>query len=185
MEVADALTQTTELVTGMVAQLTPDHREMKTPCIKWNVHDLLNHMVGGAHMTATVLEGGEFNPDPEADHLPEGPVNGWAGAVAAMTAAATSENLAAIRNAPFGEVPGAVMLSVIVSDHITHAWDLAQATGISLDMNDELAGFAQQTWDMVIQPEFRNGDAFADEQDCPDGATGIDKVAAFTGRSLS
>ncbi len=184
MEVADALSQSNSIVSGIVAQLTPEHREMKTPCKQWTVHDLLNHMVGAGLRVASMLEGNEFNSDPDADHLPQGPANGWAGAVATMTNAATAENLAALRQAPFGEMPGSAILSVIVADHITHAWDLSQATGISLEVSDDLADFAQQTWGMVIQPDFRNGDAFEDEKPCPDGASAIERVAAFTGRTI-
>lgn len=186
MEINDALNETVAIMDGLVAGLTPEHREMKTPCKQWTVHDLINHTVNTAKFVGAVVSGTpDAMPAEGADHLPEGPVNGWNDGKAAMLAAATPENLAEVRETPFGEVPGAVPMSVGVSDVLVHAWDLAQATGLPISASDELAGFARDTWGMVIQPEARNGDAFDVEQPCPDGASALDAVAAFTGRSVS
>ena len=44
--------QTNELVSALISNLTPEHREMATPCDEWTVHDLIDHMCGGAHMIA-------------------------------------------------------------------------------------------------------------------------------------
>ena len=185
MEVLDARAETDQIINALIAGLTPEHRDMKTPCKKWNVHDLVNHMVGGGHMISAALsQDPSAMPDMEADLLPEGPANGWAGAVAAMQAAATPENLESPRQLPFGEMPGAVGLSVITADHLSHAWDLARATDQAIDASDELAEWATQTWGMVLTDEMRNGDAFDVEQPCPDDAPAIDKLAAFTGRSV-
>ncbi len=183
MEVTDAMAQTTEIITGLVGGLTPEHREMQTPCSKWNVHDVVNHMVGGGLMISSALtQNPSAMPDMEADLLTEGPANGWAAAVAAMQAAATPENLEGSRQLPFGEMPGAVGLSVITADHLTHAWDVARATGQQIDASDELCAWATDTWSMVLTDDLRNGDAFDAIQSCADGAPAIDRLAAFTGR---
>lgn len=186
MDVMQARAETNQIMDGLIAGLTPEHREMSTPCKKWTVHDLINHMVGGGHMISSALtQDPSTMPDPEADLLPEGPANGWAGAVAAMAAAATPENLEGPRQLPFGEMPGAVGMSVITADHLTHAWDLARATGQEISASDELCEWATQTWGMVLSDDLRNGDAFDAIQPCADDASGIDKLAAFTGRTVS
>jgi len=132
MDVTEARAETTQIIDGLIAGLSPEHREMQTPCKKWTVHDLINHMVGGGHMISSALtQDATAMPEAEADLLSEGPAAGWAGASAAMQAAATAENLEGPRQLPFGEMPGAVGLSVITADHLTHAWDLARATGHS------------------------------------------------------
>lgn len=186
MDVIQARVETNEIMDGLLAGLTPEHREMSTPCKKWTVHELINHMVGGGHMISSALaQDPAAMPDPEADLLGDGPAAAWAAAVAAMDEAATKENLEAPRQLPFGEMPGAVGYSVITADHLTHAWDLARATGQSIDASDDLCDWANQTWSMVLSDDLRNGDAFDVVQPCADDAPAIDRLAAFTGRSVS
>lgn len=186
MEVQDALSETVSIMDGLVAGLTPEHREMTTPCRKFTVHDLMNHTVNTCKLVGTIVSGQpEHVPAEGTDHLAQGPVKGWNDGKTALQSAATAENLELVRETPFGEVPGSVPMSVAVSDVLVHAWDLARATGQPVAASDDLAGFAQGTWEMVIQPEARNGDAFAEVQPCPDDASALDRVAAFTGRSVS
>jgi uncharacterized protein (TIGR03086 family) len=186
MELIAARAETDHIIDGLVSGLTPEHREMKTPCKKWVVHDLVNHMVGGALMISSALsQDPSAMPEPEADHLPDGPAAGWAAAVAAMAAAATKENLEEQRQLPFGEVPGAVGFSVITADHLTHAWDLAKATNQPIQASEDLSQWAIDTWGMVLTDDARNGDNFDAVQPCDDDAPGIDKLAAFTGRVVA
>ena len=185
MEVTDALNEATGLVDGLVAGLTPEHREVETPCKQWTVHDLVNHMVNTTKVVAAMASADmSAMPAEGAEHLPEGPLNGWNDGKAAIIAAATGENLTALRETPFGEVPGAMVVSVGVADLLTHGWDLARATGQAISPSDELVAFGRQTWEMVIRPEARDGDAFGAEQPCAEDASAIDKLAAFTGRAV-
>lgn len=185
MEVTDALTETTGIVDGLVAGLTPDHREMQTPCKKWTVHELIDHMVNTSKAVSAMASGDmSLMPAEGTDHLAEGPVSGWNDGKAAISAAAGAD-LAEIRQTPFGEVPGAMVLSVGVADLLTHGWDLARATGQDISASDELTAFAQNTWGMILPPEARDGDRFDVEQPCPEGASALDQLAAFTGRSVS
>ena len=182
MDPVQAMQETHAVVAAMVAQLTPDHREMQTPCKKWVAHDLVGHMVGGAHMFSAVIAGEQ--PNMEGDPMADGPVAGWAAGSAALAAAATPENLGAMRQAPFGEMPGAVLLSVMSADHLVHAWDLSKATGIDHGISDELAEFAMGCWQQALPDAARDGDAFDQIQPCADDAPAMDKVAAFTGRAV-
>ena len=185
MEVVAARAETNSIIEGLIGALTPEHHDMQTPCKKWAVHELVNHMVGGGYMISSALtQDPSTRPDPEGDNLPDGPVAGWAAAAAAMDSAATQENLDGLRTLPFGEMPGVVGYSVITADHLTHAWDLARATGQSIEASDDLCDWAMETWGMVLTDDLRNGDTFDAVQPCADGASSIDKLAAFTGRSL-
>ncbi len=185
MEVTDALAETTGIVDGLVAGLTPEHREMKTPCKKWTVHDLVNHMANTSKAVAAMASGDmSLMPGDGVDHLPEGPVNGWNDGKMAITGAAGGD-LDTVRQTPFGEVPGSMVLSVGVADLLTHGWDLAQATDQHIHASDELVATARSTWAMVVPPEARDGDRFDAEQPCPEGASALDQLAAFTGRSVS
>lgn len=182
MDPVHAMQETHQVVATMLDQLTPEHREMQTPCKQWVAHDLVGHMAGGALMFSSVLAGEQPNvPD---DPIADGPAAGWAAASAALAASATADNLEALRQAPFGEMPGAVLLSVISADHLVHAWDLSRATGIDHGISDELAEFAMGCWQAALPDAARDGDAFDQVQPCADDAPAMDKVAAFTGRAV-
>lgn len=181
MDVTTAMNQTNTLIIGLVAGLTPEDREKSTPCDDWTVHELLGHMCGGTDMIAGALQG-EAPPSDPPDLLADGPAAGWAAASAHLSDAATPEVLAATHTLPFGEMPGSMAISVIVADQITHAWDLARATGQELDISDELAGFALATWQPVIPAEGRSGPGFKAVVEVSDDASTIDRLVAYTGR---
>ena len=184
MDATTAMSQTNALVTTMVASITPDHKEMATPCDDWSVHDLLGHMCGGVQGMAGGLRG-QAPPEEAPDFLAQGPVAGWADARAALEAAATPEALTAMHQMPFGEVPGEMAVSVIVADVVTHAWDLGQATGIDHGISDELAAFALQVWTPLVPAEGRTGDGFKAVVDVGSDASALDNLVAYTGRQPS
>ena len=182
MDVTTAMTQTNTLVADMVAKLTPEQAELATPCDQWTVHELIAHMCGSVQMVAGAL-GGQAPPSEMPDFLAGGPAAGWAAASAALEAAATPDALAAKHQMPFGEVPGEMAVAVIAADGITHAWDLAQATGIEHGISDELAAFALQAWQPVVPAEGRTGDGFKAVVEVPAGASVVDQLAGYTGRT--
>lgn len=182
MNATDALERSNDLVSGLIGNLTTEHREMRTPCDQWNVHELIEHMCGGAHMIASGLQ----DQPPETDAsglLDDGPAVGWENASEVLSAAATPDALGATHQLPFGEVPGEVALSVIVADHVTHAWDLAQATSQRYEASDELATFALEAWKPVVPVEGRTGDGFKPAVPVADDASAVDKLVGYTGRT--
>ena len=176
--------QTNEIVTGLIAGLTPEHREMSTPCDEWNVHDLINHMAGGTHMIAAGLLGEqpEGSPTDMPDFLTDGPAKGWADAHAHLESAATPENLTAKHQMPFGEVPGEQAVSIIAADVLIHSWDLAQATGQEFKASEELAEFAMATFKPLLPPEARGSGSFKEEVAVPGDASAVDRMIGFAGR---
>lgn len=178
------MNQTNTLVTTMIASLTPEHREMATPCDQWTVHDLLGHMCGGVQKMAGGLQGQAPAAD-APDFLADGPLAGWTAARAALEAAATPEALATTHEMPFGKVPGEMAVAVITADILTHAWDLGQATGIKHGISDELADFGLQTWMPVVPAEGRTGDGFKAAVIVAANAAPLDRLLGYTGRNPS
>jgi uncharacterized protein (TIGR03086 family) len=181
MDATTAMQQTGPIVTDLIGGLTPDNREMSTPCAEWNVHELIEHMCQGGQMVAGALQGQAPSED-GADLLADGPAAGWAAAAGALSSAATADALGATHEMPFGEVPGEIALSVITADHLVHAWDLAQATDQELAIDDDLAEWALQTWQAVVPAEGRTGGGFAAVVPVADDASVVDQLAAYTGR---
>jgi uncharacterized protein (TIGR03086 family) len=180
MDATQALAQTNSIVSTVIGGLSSDDRETSTPCSEWNVHEVLEHMCQGGQMVAGGLQG-QAPPDEMPDFLSNGPAEGWRNAYAALAAAATPEALAASHQMPFGEVPGEVAVSVITADHLVHAWDVAEATGQSIEVDDELAQWALDTWKVVVPAEGRDG-GFADVVPVADDASLLDQLLGYTGR---
>lgn len=181
MDATKAMHETNDMVSKLIAGLTSEHREMATPCEKWNVHELIEHMVSGGHMMAGGLEG-QAPPEEMPDFLADGPANGWTNMYAHLSDAATPERLGSLHQMPFGEVPGEAALSVIVADHLTHGWDLAQATGQDFSCSDEIAQWALAVWHGLVPPEGRTGETFGPAVDPGEDASAIDNLIGYTGR---
>lgn len=180
MDAMTALTATDRLMTSVIDQLVPEHRENPTPCTEWNVHDVIDHVVQGCHMMAYGLRG-EAMPDDQADLLADGPGKGWATAYAALRAAATPEVLAASHDMPVGQVTGEQAVSLITADAATHAWDIAKGADVDFAMSDDMAEWVLTTWHAVITPEARSG-RFAAIVPVAADAPALDRMLGFTGR---
>ncbi len=181
MDATTAMQETHAIVNGLMAGLTPEHRDMATPCSEWNVHELVEHMVHGGHAMAGALEGAE-PPDETPDFMVNGPVSAWAAMEAHLAAAATDERLHSLHQMPFGEVPGEAVLSIIVADHLTHAWDVAQATGQPFDCSDELATFSLHVWKGLVPAEGRTDGRFGPAIDPGADASPVDQLVGYTVR---
>ena len=173
--------ETHAIVNGLMAGLSPEHRDMPTPCEKWTVHEVVEHMCQGGNAVAGSLEG-QNPPDEMPDVMENGPISGWAATAAHLGAAATPDRLEATHQMSFGEVTGEMALSLIVADHVVHAWDVATATGQDFACSDELASWALQVWQGLVPAEPRSGDRFGPVVETGPDASAVDALVAYTGR---
>lgn len=101
-------------------------------------------------------------------------------ALAAFSAPGASDKLVKL---PFGEMPAGVALNVAVFDLLTHAADLAQATGQRIE-DDELLETALAVGHQTVGPELRKAGVFGPEQSIAADAPAMEKLLAFAGRRL-
>ena len=85
---------------------------------------------------------------------------------------------------PFGVVPGEVLARFLTVDAMVHSWDIATATGLPYSPPEPLAAAVLATAHDLIAPEMRDGETFAAETPVPDGAPTIERLVAFTGRTI-
>lgn len=166
----------------LCAGTSPQQLDDRTPCSEWAVRDLFAHLRGGATMFAAAVRGQEgVEPGPVPDE-----------SVASATSAAAGDLDAAFREpgalertveTPFGPMPGEVFARLLAFDLLMHTWDLATATGQPLDVPDDVVaaadGFARQ----AITPELRVPGVFGAEVEAPPGATDLERLVAFSGRT--
>jgi uncharacterized protein (TIGR03086 family) len=144
---ARALNATGQLIAGV----RDDQWSNPTPCSEWNVRILVNHLVIGNRLFASILRGEQL-PSPETmarframDHLGDDPVGAYRqSGTALLTAFRQPGVLERVVEVPVGGVrglvvPGFLALHLRIVDTLVHGWDLARATGRSARLPDDLA----------------------------------------------
>jgi uncharacterized protein (TIGR03086 family) len=168
------------LLKGLVADLSAEQLAADTPCDSFDVAGVLGHMIGGGTMFAAAFRG-EAAPDVPA------------GAPSAQFPLVMDDLIAAIRGpgaldrtiaAPFGDVPGDVFARFVALDGLVHGWDIATATGQKYDPPADVVAAADAFARQAITDGMRDGDTFKDATEPPAGATALERLVAFTGRTV-
>lgn len=179
MDVLDQLDELGPVLGAVVAGITEDQLDAPTPCAEFTVRGVLEHMVGGATTFAAAFRGVEPTEADSSDVLAAfGPA--LSGLVEAIHAPGALERTV---HAPFGELPAESFARFVVLDGLVHGWDLAVATGQAYDPPDTLVADAATFAQATIEP-MRDGDTFAAAMAPAPSATPIERLAAFTGRSV-
>src|SRR4051794_38939399 len=136
-----------------------------TLCTEWTVRDVINHITGGATMFAECVEKGSV-PDELLGQLMGGDNLGsdFHGAYkqASDRARATFAVPGAMEKMvklPFGEMPANIALNIAIMDVMTHAVDIAKATGQSIE-DEEILATALEVGRQLITDDFRNPGIF-------------------------
>lgn len=185
MQPTDQLAHILPVVGDVVAGIRPDQLDAPTPCDAFTVHDVLDHMVvlGGSFAYAFR---GEEPPDISAPA-----VYGWV--PEKEFRAAMDDLLDAVRapgamertvSAPFGEVPGETFARFVAFDGLVHGWDLARSTGQDYPPDPEVVAAVDEFARQALTPDMRDGDTFAAETTPPAGASRLEQLVAFSGRTV-
>jgi uncharacterized protein (TIGR03086 family) len=164
----------------VLVNVTPDQLSLPTPCPELDVKSLIDHVIAG-NQRVVERSGGPVAPLPEdlgAAHR--------SSAKTAQETFAEPQALTRTYQLPIGEIPGTTFLELRTSDLLTHAWDLAIATGQPTDLDPELAEYVLAfSKEMMSRPGLRgDGRPFGQEQPCGNERPAADRVAAFLGRQL-
>jgi uncharacterized protein (TIGR03086 family) len=166
---------------GVLVNVNPDQLGAATPCSEWTVNDLIEHVIGGNEHVGP-WSGSAEEPPARPDDLVAAH---RAAAAAAHQVFAGPDGMTTLFKLPFGEIPGQMFIGMRTSDVLTHAWDLAAATGQSTDLDPELAAEQLAAVRAFVGPQFRGqGMPFGDEQQCPPDRAPADQLAAFLGRTV-
>jgi uncharacterized protein (TIGR03086 family) len=181
--IIDDLARASAVTGDLVDRIAADQWSAPTPCTEWNVRDLVDHLVG-INLVFLALFEETTMPDREADHLGTDPAGAYRRSAAALHAAATRPGvLERSTETPMGVATGAEWLQWRIGDLLTHGWDLVQATGLSVELPDDLVEQALRFVGDRLPGQPRTG-RFADSQAIQDNAPAIDRLAALTGRQV-
>ena len=81
---------------------------------------------------------------------------------------------------PGGEMPASFAVGILPVELLLHGWDIAQSTGQSLHVSDEVVSYIAELAQAIV-PGGR-GTSFADEVTVADDSSAMDRLAAFAGR---
>lgn len=166
----------------LAATTSPAQLDEQTPCTEWKVRDLFGHVLGGATMFAAMVRG----DDPPA--APPSPSDEELGAA---TAAAASDIHEAVKTpgaldktlaTPLGEMTGDSFARLLAFDVLVHSWDLATATGQTVDVPADVVVAVESYARQAVGPELRQPGVFGPEVTAPDDATPLERLVAFSGR---
>ena len=124
-------------------------------------------------------------PERGADHLGDDPLAAYRRSAASLEAAfARVGVLERNYEGPLGSASGAERLRIRLYDLLAHGWDLAQATGIPIQIPDELAERSLAFAQGQVSTQPRTG-RFAEPQPVDGTASALDRLAAFLGRFVA
>jgi len=167
----------------------PSQLGLPSPCTEWTVRDVINHITGGSTMFAVCVEEGSVPDDllgklMAGDNLGDDYVRAWESASSrAMAAFEAPGALDKMVKLPFGEMPAGVAINIAVFDVLTHAADIANATGQTID-DTALVETALEVGHQMIGPDLRVPGVFGPEQPAPADATPTVRLLAFAGRKV-
>jgi uncharacterized protein (TIGR03086 family) len=183
MDPLEQLDQLGPVLAGVVTQIDPSQLDRPTPCTKFTVRGVLEHMIGGATSFASAFRG---KSPPAADGNQRSDPLGRFGE--AMTGLADGMHSPGALDrtivAPFGDVPGEAFARFVVLDGLVHGWDLATATGQPYQPPDLLVAAVDTFAREAIVPAMREAEMFAAPAKAPADATPIERLVAFTGRPV-
>jgi uncharacterized protein (TIGR03086 family) len=190
MESLMLLTRVVDETTQVVNDVSDDQLANPSPCEGWTVRDVINHITGGATMFAISAEQGSVSDEVlgqlmgGGDNLGDDPQAAWATAASrALRAYEQPGVMEKIVKLPFGEMPAGVALNIAVFDVLTHAVDIARASGQEIT-DAELIETALVVGRQMIGPELRIPGVFDPEQPVASDAPPADRLLAFAGRKV-
>ena len=158
---------------ALILAVRPEQEHDPTPCAEFDVHQLVDHVVGWAHSFAARVSGEESQDDPGSYRTGETPAGEF------------HEAARTIITGYRAGTPGSQQLPVgiVVADLLTHSWDLARATGRDPHPDPATAELALETVRGMLQPDYRGpGKSFGAEVEVDASAPAIDRLVGFVGR---
>lgn len=186
MEPTEQLANVLPTLCTVVDGIDPAQLGHPTPCEHFTVRDVLDHMIvlGG---TFSYLFRGEEPPTIEAP-----PANGTVPAdqfrmtMTSLLDAVRSEGaLDRMIVSPVGEMAGSDFARLVAFDGLIHGWDLATATGVDFEPSNDLVAAVDTFARIALTADMRDGDTFKAETTAAEGASPLERLVAFSGRTLT
>ncbi|MFL6072963.1 MAG: TIGR03086 family metal-binding protein [Mycobacteriales bacterium] len=160
---------------------------LPTPCRSWDVGMLVGHVLNGLTKFALAAEGKRSDQPAEPREVSGDWMESFRERSEALLDTWRKVGVTGTIMLPdLGEVPAAFPVFQQMTELTVHAWDLAVATGQSLDLDPEVTQDALEWATGALRPEFRgdedSGKGFGPAVDVPADASPTDRLVAWFGR---
>lgn len=170
----------------VVAATRPDQLGDSTPCADWNVHQLLNHLIGGCLSAAGGAKGKTEPMSADIDRVQGDHLAAYDRASQAALGAFKEDGaLEKTFTMPWGDTPGSATLMLAIADATVHGWDLAQATGQEMTIDDDVAEAVYRSTSSMMEPKgsYPRGESFDDPVEVAEDAPATARMLAYLGRN--
>jgi uncharacterized protein (TIGR03086 family) len=165
----------------LIAGVRADQWEMGTPCEKWDVRQLVDHVTSvvqmfgaaAANESAPPRDAGGLGDDPAAMFLASAAVT-----LEAWRARASADGEVIL---PLGPVPASDAIRINLVDACVHGWDIAIATGQDPALDAQACELALAVSEQLL-PAVGRRDRFAEAVSVPAAASAADRLVAYLGR---
>jgi uncharacterized protein (TIGR03086 family) len=178
---------------ALVAQITAGDLGRATPCVEWNLGDLLAHMTvqhdgfaAAAHGTSTEIEA--WRPRPVGDDFAQVYARAAERVIAAFAAPDLFDREFLLPEVNESRpIPARQAVSFHFIDYVVHGWDVARALGVPFTLPSDVLLAALPVAEAVPNGEQRRkpGAAFASRRPVPAGSDPLDRILMLLGRSPS
>ncbi|MDI2036798.1 TIGR03086 family metal-binding protein [Paenarthrobacter nitroguajacolicus] len=167
------------ILLGVLRNVTADDADKATPCADFNVAGLLEHLAGSLLNIGRAL-GAE--PVDRKDAAPEVRIAELA--QPALEAFARRGVEGAV-DMGFAELPATTLAGILNLELLVHAWDFAKATDQQVAVSDVVSDYVTELARQTISEQVRANGSFAPEQPTSETAGSLERLVAFTGRSVT
>ena len=173
---------------AVLAAVPVDRWEAPSACTEWTVRDVAGHVIWGQELLRHWATGQEYantTGAPGAPHPGEmtgsDPLATWRAARASALETLTDEALATVVSAgPLGEIPLEGFVTLLVTDHLAHTWDIGHALDIEVRLDPEVV---PGSFDWSRRNIRRGPGAIGPELTPPPDADEQTRLLAFLGRA--
>ncbi|MET4590783.1 TIGR03086 family metal-binding protein [Arthrobacter sp. 754] len=164
---------------GVLRKLTPADRDKPTPCEDFTAHELLEHLAGslrniGTALGADVKDRTDAAPEVRVAELAQPTLEAFA-----------HRGVDGTIDMGFAELPATMVASILNLELLVHAWDFAKASGQDLAVSNVVTDYVEALAMTTISDQVRSGRSFAPAQPVAETAGSLERLIAFTGRTVT
>lgn len=167
------------ILLGVLRNVTPGDTAKATPCEEFNVSELLDHLAGslkgiGRALGAASVDRTDASPEVRIAELAQPALEAF-----------SKRGLEGTVDMGFAELPATTVAGILNLELLVHAWDFAKATGQQVEVSDVVSDYVTELARQTISEQVRSGGSFAPEQPTAETASSLERLVAFTGRTVT
>ncbi|MGH3879479.1 MAG: TIGR03086 family metal-binding protein [Actinophytocola sp.] len=189
MELHEMMARAGASTVEVARNVKPDQLTAPTPCPEWDVRALVNHLMFWSAFRSELAARKQQAPadDPVTEETDFTAQRDWPGTLARQldrAVAAWAEPGATEGNTGLagGSMPARMIGMMMVGELVVHGWDLARATGQTIDTDPATLATAHEMASAMGEQGRQMG-AFGAEVELPESAPMLDRVLGLSGRN--